>query len=82
MKPDIRRLTRPIIAGIGIGVILVAVVWLNRPLRLTHADPLQPPPSARAEPGGSSPAANPKPGSPEVNPAAFRDQGDLAFVWQ
>lgn len=82
MKLKMRRWYRPIIAGTGLAINLGAVLWLNRPLQLPYAAPLPPAPVAQAEPGGSSPASNTRASSPEVNPTAFKDQGDLAFVWQ
>lgn len=82
MKLKMRRWYRPIIAGTGLAIILGVVLWLNRPLQLPYAAPLPPAPAAQVEPGGSSPASNTRASSPEVNPTAFKDQGDLAFVWQ
>lgn len=82
MKIEFRRLARPVIVGMGIVAILGIVAWLNGPLRHPRTDPLQPAPAVRAETGGPPPASSSQPGSPDVNPAAFKDQGDLAFVWR
>lgn len=81
MKLDIRRLTRPIIAGVCIGVILAFVIWLSHPLGILQNSPSQPS-AAQVEPGGPPPSPQHKPGSPDINPAAFKDLGNLAFVWQ
>lgn len=81
VKPQKSRLTLLIIAGIGIGIILVAM-WSNHLSRPTQPNQPQPSPAVRAEPGGSSTVTNPNPGPPDVNPAALKDRGDLAFVWR
>jgi Tol biopolymer transport system component len=82
VKLDMRRFSRPTIAGIGVVIILVAVLWLNHLLLLPHHNLLQPLPKEQTDSGGSQPSGNVTITSPDVNPAAFKDQGDLAFIWQ
>ena len=82
VKPHMGRLTLFIIAGIGIGAILAAMIRFNYLSRPTQDNQPQPSPAVQAEPDGSSPVTNPNPGPPDVNPAALKDRGDLAFVWR
>ncbi|MCL4439446.1 MAG: hypothetical protein M1609_02300 [Firmicutes bacterium] len=78
---NMRRWCRTIIIDTGLVLILGAVVWLNRPLQLPYTTPLPLAPATQAEPCGSSPVLNSRPGFPEITPNVFKGQGDLAFVW-
>lgn len=82
MKIDFRRLIRPLIAGMGVIVIFSVAAWVGNPSRHQRTGPLQPDTAVRAEAGNPSPVSDLLQGFPDVNPAAFKDQGDLAFVWQ
>lgn len=82
MKPDIPKFARLAIVGTVISLIIIFTAWLNRSSEFPLAAPSQTTPAAQTELNGPTPSPNSQPGSPEVNPAALRGSGNLAFVWR
>ncbi len=72
-------LTRPIILGVAAACLIAAVIWLNRPLQLPFFNQFNSIAQAQSK---DKPKAPSNMEAPDVNPAAFKDQGLLAFIWK
>jgi hypothetical protein len=78
---------RSLITAVAVLGTLGTIVWLNRPIQLPRINALAAPALAPAVDPAGTPVTprivvNAKAGGPTVNAAAFKNQGDLAFVWQ
>jgi Tol biopolymer transport system component len=78
---------RSLVTGVAALGILGSIVWLNQPIRLPHANALAVPALAPAVDPAGTPVTprvviETAEGKPAVNAAAFKNQGDLAFVWR
>ena len=71
--------SRPIITGLAIGGVITALVWLNQPLDLPYFKQVD----ALAQTESKDRQLNSSPQElPDVNAAAFKGQGKLAFIWK
>ncbi|WP_449240677.1 biopolymer transporter Tol [Desulfoscipio gibsoniae] len=73
----INRFVRPAMQGIVIGGLITAVLWLNQPIHLPYFNQLEATAQAQSQDTEQTPTLREQ---PEVNSAAFKGQGKLAFI--